>query len=73
MYNVKDYSFLYNNLFDILVTGLEHLHDCLILLTVEYQAYKPILAPSVFIKVPVPSQKSEQSCICIRYIDFVSF
>ena len=35
--------------------------------------YKTSLTPPLFIEVPVKSQKSELSCICVRGIDFVSF
>ena len=52
----------------------KHLHDRIIL-----QKGRPIcvhktsLTPQLFIKVPVSSQESERSCMCVRGIDFVSF
>jgi hypothetical protein len=39
----------------------------------EGWVHKTSLTPPLFIEVPVKSQKSELSCICVRGIDFVSF
>ena len=36
-------------------------------------AHKTSLTPSRFIEVPVPSQESARSYLCVRDIDFVSF
>ena len=36
-------------------------------------AHKTSLTPSRFIEVPVPSQESSRSYLCVRDIDFASF
>jgi hypothetical protein len=36
-------------------------------------AHKSSLAPHIFIEVPVPSQESEWSCICVSGIELASF
>ena len=49
----------------ILLTCIKHLHDHNISLRGEGQEYKTSLTLPLFIEVPVPSQESEQSCICV--------
>jgi len=50
---------------DILLTCAKHSHDLIFSLTWEILAHKTSLAPPSFIEVPVPSQESEWSCICV--------
>ena len=49
----------------ILITCGNHLHNCIISLKREVWACKTSLTLPLFIKVPVPSQESEGSCICV--------
>ena len=49
----------------ILLTCIKHLHDHNISLRGEGQEHKTSLTLPLFIEVPVPSQESEQSCICV--------
>ena len=71
MYNVQDYSVLYNNTVRlvvkicILLTCGKQLHDNIISLRGEMLAHKTSISPPRFIEVPVPSQKIDQSCICV--------
>jgi hypothetical protein len=39
----------------------------------QVRAHKTSLTPSRFIEVPVPSQESVRSYLCVRDIDFASF
>jgi len=50
---------------DIFLTCAKHSHDFIFSLAWEVLAHKTILAPPSFIEVPVPSQESEWSCICV--------
>ena len=43
----------------------KHLHDSIISLIMEVWAHKTTLTLPIFIEVPVPSYKSELSCICV--------
>ena len=56
----------------ILLTCGKHLHDCTISLTVEVRGHKTSLTLLLFIEVPVSSQGSERSCMCVRGVNFVS-
>jgi len=49
----------------ILLTCGKHLHARIISLIGEVWAHKISLSPPFFIDVPVPSQESERSCICV--------
>ena len=51
----------------------KQLHDRIILLRREFWAHKIIVTPPLFIEVPVPSQESDWSCICVLGIHFISF
>ena len=46
----------------------KHLHDPIISIRGEGWIYKTSLTPPLFIEVPVPSQESERSCICLLII-----
>jgi hypothetical protein len=69
MHNVQNHSVLDG----ILLTCGKNLHDRIISLSGEVCAHKTSLMPPFVIEVAVPSQESEQSCICVRGIDFSSF
>ena len=43
----------------------KRLRDRIISLRREVWAYKTSLTPPLFIEVPVPSQESERSCVCV--------
>jgi hypothetical protein len=49
------------------------LYDRIISLRREVGAHKTSLNSPLFIEVPVPSQESERSYICVIDIDFASF
>ena len=53
---------------DISLTLGKHLHDHIISLRVEFWTHKANLIPPLFIEVPVPSQESERSCICVSEV-----
>jgi len=55
----------------ILLTHKKHLHDRIIWLRGEVWAHKTSLTSQLFIEVPVPSQESERSCICVLRHVFV--
>ena len=74
MYNAQDYRVLYITLFARLYVTIvisptcgKHLHDRIISLRGGRGgwSYKTNLTLPLCIKVPVPSQESEQSCICV--------
>ena len=60
---------------DISLTLGKHLHDHIISLRVEFWTHQVNLFLPLFIEVPVPSQESEWSCICVLgvLIDCASF
>jgi len=49
----------------ILLTSGKHLHDRIISQRGEFWSHKTSLTLPLFIEVPVPSQESERSCICV--------
>jgi hypothetical protein len=51
--------------FDILLVSVKHLHDRITSLRGKVWAHQTSLTPSLFIEVPVPSQESERSRICV--------
>ena len=72
MYNVQDYSVLYNNAIarlhvrvDILLACGKHLHDCTISIREKVCSHTRSLITPLFIEMPVPIQESERSCICM--------
>ena len=59
---------------DMLLTyGILLLHDDIISLRGEVWDNEISLAPPLVIVIPVPSQESDRSCICVRNIDFAYF
>lgn len=52
-------------LFVVLLTSGKHFNDLIISLRGEVCNLKTSIIPPLFIKVNMPSQKSEQSCICL--------
>jgi hypothetical protein len=55
-----------------LLTCEKHLHDRIISLKGEVRSYKTSLTPRLFIEVPVPSQESKRSCICVLVVSSLS-
>ena len=79
MYNVQDYSILYNKVLrrlhvrvGILLTTANNCMTPSFYLEGRVWAHKTSLIPSLFIEVPVPSQESKWSYICVRCVDFAS-
>jgi hypothetical protein len=79
IYNVQDYCVLYKTLLarlymrlGILLTCRKHLHDCIISVRVDVWAHNISLTPPLFIEVPIPSQKSARSCICVLRVSILS-
>ena len=58
MYNIQDYSVIYNN--------AAHLVIC------EGRVYKTNLILPLFIEVPASSLESERSCICVLEVSILS-
>ena len=50
---------------------VKHLHNLIISLRRQVWAHKNSLTLPLLIEVPVPSQESKQSCICVRGINFL--
>jgi hypothetical protein len=71
MYNVQDYTVLYNNnIRPVKCEGWhfkfgKHLHDRIISLIVDVWTHKTSFTPPLFIEMPVPIWESVQSCICV--------
>ena len=65
---------IFFNLIDILFTRGKHLNDFVISLRVEVWGHDTSLTPELCMLVPVSSQESERSPICLRGVDifFVS-
>ena len=82
MYNVQDYSILYNKVVrPVTCEGWHFTHNCTnnyTCMTPSFHlegrvwAHKTSLTLSFFIEVPVPSQESRQPYICVRCVDFAS-
>jgi hypothetical protein len=62
---------IFFNLIDILFTRAKHLNDFVISLQVEIWGHDTSLTPGICILVPVSSQESERSPICLRGVDIV--
>ena len=62
---------IFSNLIDILFTRAKHLNDFVISLQVEVWGHDTSLNPELCILVPVSSQESERSPICLRGVDIV--
>ena len=62
---------IFFNLIDILFTRAKHLNDFVISLQVEVWGHDTSMTPELCILVPVSSQESERSPICLRGVDIV--
>ena len=51
----------------------KHLHDRITPVRGGVSSHTTSLRPPFLMKLPVPRQDSERSCICVRSIDFASF
>ena len=72
MYNVQDYSVLYDNVVRPIIC-YKCLHDSIISLTGENWTHSTSLIPPLFIEVPVPNQEIERSCICVLVVSICLF
>jgi len=67
MYNVQDYSILYNNAARLIICESLNLLACVFLcifaLKGEVLAHKTSLTPSIIFEVPVQCQEIKRSCI----------
>ena len=66
--NTEDSTFIHSS---ISLTHRKHLHDDISSIRGDVLAHKASLNQLSFIKVPLPSQESERSCICVLWVSIL--